>query len=108
MVSIEKLRKEKKKLMQEKKKLMAERKKLMMMRKKSLKKNLKAKREKAEFQKLKNEVKQLKRATSSSLFAKTRRYVNDPATKKKMDTIKKRSKSAWSKFQDFADKYGES
>ena len=100
MVSLEQLKKEKRKLM-------AERKKLMVMRKKVAMNKMREAKAKQEFERLKREVKQLKNYTSSSTIAKARRYIDDPATKKKLQTLKQKTKSAWSKFQDFADKYGE-
>ena len=66
-----------------------------------------------EKRRLKAQVKALQRRTSKSILARTRRLTKriqststNPQTRRKLMIAKKKTKSAFSKFQDFADRFG--
>ncbi len=66
-----------------------------------------------EKRRLKKQVMTLKRRTSKSILARTRRLTKkihsratSPQAKRRLLIAKKKTKSAFNKFQDFADRFG--
>ena len=93
--------------------LRIEKKRLLKLANKQFQQDRKIREAQEEQRRLKAQVRTLKRRTSKSLIARTRRLTKriqsastNPQTKRRLMATKKKTKSAFSKFQDFADRFG--
>ncbi len=93
--------------------LRIERKRLLKLANKQLMEDRKIQAAQDEKRRLKAQVRTLKRRTSKSILARTRRLTRkiqsratNPQTRRRLITSKNKTKSAFSKFQDFADRFG--
>ena len=93
--------------------LRIERKRLMKLANKQFQEDRKIMAAQEEKRRLKKQVQVLRRRTSKSILARTRRLTQkirsastSPQTRRGLMITKKKAKSAFSKFQDFADRFG--